>query len=91
MSITKLKLSKEISNKLEISLKDSKNFVDSFFKINKRFLKNNDVKISKFGSFRKKHSPERVGRNPKTLEEYIIPKQSKVSFTASKILKDLIN
>ena len=76
MNITKLKLSKLVSSEVGTSIEDSKIFVNKFFKIKKFFLKSRNLKISKFGSFKKNTSPERIGRNPKTLEEYVIPKKS---------------
>ena len=80
MTVTKSILAKEISNQLDLSADDSKIFVDTFFKLKKKFLKKHNLKISKFGSFQNKTSPKRVGRNPKTLEEHIISKRSKISF-----------
>lgn len=91
MNITKSQLSKKISKELNLSLQDSILFINSFFDIKKKFLKKNNLKLSKFGRFSRKISPERIGRNPKTLEEYLIPKHSKISFKASKIIKSIIN
>ena len=91
MNINKSKLSREISDELDMSKEDSRIFINTFFSIKKKFLQNHNLKINKFGSFVKKTSPRRVGRNPKTLEEFVIPKQTKVSFKASKIIKKIIN
>ena len=59
----------------------SKDFVNSYFRIKKQILLKNDLKISKFGSFIKKISPERIGRNLKTMEEFVIEKKEKNSFS----------
>ena len=91
MNLTKLKLSKEISDKLELSQEDSIRIVNSFFQIQKKFLKSGNLKISKFGSFNKSYTPKRIGRNPKTLQVHLIPRKSKISFRASKIIKAIIN
>lgn len=91
MSVNKSKISKAISLEIGITEEESKRFVNTFFEIKKFLLKDKNLKISKFGSFSKRISPKRIGRNPKTLEEFIIPKQSKISFKASKKIKDIIN
>ena len=91
MNITKLKLSRKISDEVEISLEDSKKFVDAFFMKKTNFLNESNLKVSKFGTFLKKITPQRIGRNPKTLEEHIIPEKIKISFRASRIIKDIIN
>ncbi len=49
------------------------------------------VKISGFGTFIVRHKKERIGRNPKTLEEAIISSRKALSFKASPILKKVIN
>jgi nucleoid DNA-binding protein len=36
-------------------------------------------------------SPKRIGRNPKTKEEYIIEKRSKLALKVSQNIKDLLN
>ncbi len=49
------------------------------------------VQIIGFGNFDVKSVPEREGRNPKTNETIMIPASKKVSFSASKVLKDQVN
>ena len=56
-----------------------------------KLLKNKLVKISGFGTFEVIHTKQRIGRNPKTLEEYVIPSIQKVRFTLSPKLKKIIN
>ena len=53
--------------------------------------KNENLKISNFGTFKKKKKNERVGRNPKTKEEKIISSRFVVQFKASKNFKKKIN
>ena len=52
---------------------------------------NGIVKIHNFGTFKVRKKNSRIGRNPKTKEEYIINNRSVVSFKASKILLKQIN
>ena len=87
MNVTKLDLSKNISRELDLSLEDSKKFINDFFKLKKILLKKKNLKISKFGTYKKRISPKRIGRNPKTLIEYTISQQSKISFKSSKKIK----
>ena len=55
-------------------------------------LKENDkVQIIGFGTFEVKDVAAREGHNPKTGESIQIPASKKVSFSASKNLKDSIN
>ncbi|MDR1375234.1 MAG: integration host factor subunit alpha [Holosporaceae bacterium] len=49
------------------------------------------VKIASFGTFMVRDKKERVGRNPKTLEEAVISSRKSVSFRASPVLKKIIN
>ena len=46
------------------------------------------VKISSFGTFTVRQKGERIGRNPRTKEEVIIPPLKTISFEASKFLKE---
>ena len=45
------------------------------------------VMISGFGEFRVKHKRARVGRNPKTKEEFEISERDVVTFHASKVFR----
>ena len=49
---------------------------------NKNFINSNknDLKLAKFGTFKRKITVERVGRNPKTGQEYIIKQRKKIRF-----------
>ncbi|MFT6072173.1 MAG: integration host factor subunit alpha [Alphaproteobacteria bacterium] len=46
-----------------------------------------EVKINRFGSFVNKQKAQRVGRNPKTGQEVIIPEHYAVSFKPALALK----
>ena len=87
MNLTKKDIAKKISREIEVPIEISSSFITSFFNIQKKALKSNTLKISKFGSYKIKISPERVGRNPKTLKKYIISKKKRVSFKASNFIK----
>ena len=91
MNITKNILAKKLSSELNTTDDISKEFVNSFFNIQKNILRSNNLKFSKFGTFSIVKTPERVGRNPKTMKKYKISKKLRVSFKPSKIVKDILN
>lgn len=90
MSVTKKDLANVISKKLGLSLKDSLFFVQHFFAalIDN---KSSNININKFGTFLYKKTPKRIGRNPKTLQEFRIKARKKLSFKASDDVKRTIN
>ncbi len=90
MPVTKKDLAKNISIKLGLSQKDSLFFVKNFFKalIDN---KNINININKFGTFSYKKTPKRIGRNPKTLEEFGIKARKRLSFKPSDDIKQRIN
>ncbi len=49
------------------------------------------VKIHNFGTFKLNKKNSRIGRNPKTKEEYNIASRNVITFKASKILLKYIN
>ena len=90
MSVTKKDLAKNISKKLGLSQKDSLFFVQNFFKalIDN---KSKNININKFGTFSYKKTPKRIGRNPKTLEEFSIKSRQRLTFQPSNKIKQTIN
>jgi integration host factor subunit alpha len=79
-----------ISSKTLLSSKDSSKFLESFLGILKNHI-NKNIKLSNFGSFILTNTPKRIGRNPKTKEEYEIKARKKLSFKASTKIKSLLN
>ena len=49
------------------------------------------VKIHNFGTFKLNNKTSRIGRNPKTKEQYNIASRNVITFKASKILLRYIN
>ena len=90
MSLIKKELANNISKKLGLSQKDSLFFVQNFFE----FLINNKtskININKFGTFLYKKTPKRIGRNPKTLQEFTVKPRRKLIFKPSEEIKRNIN
>ena len=90
MSLTKKDLAKNISKKLGLSQKDSLFFVQHFFKM-LIDNKSSNVNINRFGTFSYKKTPKRIGRNPKTLQEFQIKSRQKLTFKPSEEVKKSIN
>lgn len=88
---TKASISKNLSRELNLSSNTSKKLVDIF--LNTIIQKSNKktIKISNFGSFSMNITPQRLGRNPKTKESYIICSRKKLTFSASKKIKEVLN
>ena len=91
MNITKKIISKNISNSIKISLKESNAFLDSFLRIVKDESKTKVIKIGNFGTFSYKYTPKRIGRNPKTGSAYVIKPFNRYVFKASFRLKSFLN
>lgn len=47
--------------------------------------------IPQFGTFSLQTKKARIGRNPKTMQEFTIPARTKIVFSPSPILKDFVN
>ena len=90
MSLTKKDLAKNISKKLGLSQKDSLFFVQHFFEM-LIDNKSSNVNINRFGTFSYKKTPKRIGRNPKTLQEFQIKSRQKLTFKPSEEVKKNIN
>ncbi|EBA6160059.1 HU family DNA-binding protein [Salmonella enterica] len=54
-------------------------------------LTNGVVKIHGIGQLKLVQRAERVGRNPKTREEIVIPASNVLKFSTTKVLKDRLN
>ena len=92
MNVTKKDLSAILKKELKLSVNTSDSLIDEFFQVIKTTLKSNkNLKLSGFGSFEKFTTKERVGRNPKTMENFKIPSQSKIRFSPTSKAKNFLN
>jgi len=90
LSLTKKEIAKNISKKLGLSQKDSLFFVQNFFET---LIKNKtkNISINNFGTFMFKKTPQRAGRNPKTLQNFKIKARQKLVFKPSDNIKTSLN
>ena len=91
MSFGKKDICNNISSKALISKDKSKEVLRNFLNLVTSKSKSRIVKISNFGTFYTKNTPQRLGRNPKTKEEFIISKRSKLFFKPSNKIRSIIN
>ena len=90
-NITKIDFSKNISDKTGFPISLSKKIVDDLFIIFKEMIKNNDLVLKNIGTFKLSKKNERIGRNPKTKEEFLISKRISIRFVVSKNLSKVLN
>ena len=91
MSYIKSDISKNIAKKISISNQSAKQLLDKFIQVVVSASSKNQVKISGFGTFSRKNTPSRIGRNPKTGEEFEILERTKLNLILSNKIKEKIN
>ena len=90
MSLGKKDIVKNIFSKTHFSFSESSLLLESFISLIKE-NKNKKIKISNFGTFSSHKSPQRIGRNPKTKEEFKIEERTKIKFNASNNIRSFFN
>tara|TARA_B100001989_G_scaffold221775_1_gene174814 strand:- start:11726 stop:11998 length:273 start_codon:yes stop_codon:yes gene_type:complete len=90
LSLGKKDIVKNISSETFLINNTSKALLESFLNLLKN-SKYKKIKISNFGTFYLHETPKRMGRNPRTMEEFTIPKRTKLVFKASSSLKNNLN
>ena len=91
MSFTKSDIATNISKKTLISNRLAKQLLDTFIQVVVSSSKKQNIKITGFGTFENKLTPSRVGRNPKTGEEFMIAERTKLRLITSNFIKEKIN
>lgn len=82
--MNKKELVKIVAEKTRKSQKEVAHIIDIFFQELSQNLRENDVQIKDFGTFKKVVLPARIGRNPATNEPIEIPEKTVVKFKPSK-------
>ena len=83
-NLKKIEIIKNLSNKIGFSQNISKKIVNDLIDIIIENIKNDNMNLKNIGNFKLIIKKERLGRNPKTKEEFTITPRKSVSFTASK-------
>ena len=89
--LKKIDLAKQLSNKTGYSVNFSKKLINDLVEIIALNIKEDNLTLKNIGSFKKKNKKERIGRNPKTKQEFIINSRKSISFTSSTKLLDKLN
>jgi integration host factor subunit alpha len=87
-NLTKIDIIKNLSKKTGFSILFSKKLLNDFLNIIIHQIKMNELNLKNIGSFKLINKKERLGRNPKTKEEFIISARKSLRYVASKKLLD---
>ena len=91
INLTKKDIVLSLNKKNGNSIAFTKRLVNDLINSMIETLKDDDLFLKNISSFKKKEKKERIGRNPKTKEKFIITKRKVVIFTPSLKLKNKIN
>lgn len=81
-----------LTEKSGLTKKDTEKVLNAFVEtITEELQKGEKVALVGFGTFEVRERAERMGRNPKTMEELVIPASKAPAFKAGKALKDAVN
>ena len=84
-------IAKELSENTGLSYLYSKKIINDLLKLLIKNIAKSGVNLKNFGVFKILEKKKRVGRNPKTKEEYIINARKVIKFIPSQKIKKTIN
>ena len=87
VKITREMLANQLSKEFGLAYSTTYKKIDTLLNIWSHKLLNSDLSISSLGSFKINHKKSRLGRNPKTKEEFEIQSRKVVTFKKSKKLE----
>ncbi len=90
-NITKIEITKILSQRTGLSSLYSKKILNDLIQIIIKQVKDNNLILKNIGTFKIINKNERIGRNPKTKEQFLIKKRKSISFISSKNLEKIIN
>ena len=90
-NFNKKNLVRIISNDTGYSYLYSEKLINDLLKCIVKNISHENVNLKNFGNFKTYLKKERVGRNPKTKEEFLINQRKVIKFTPSKIFSAYIN
>jgi integration host factor subunit alpha len=90
-TLTRSNLAESLHRRVGLSRAESSQLVESILgHLSNALTSGDNVKISGFGSFLLREKSARVGRNPKTGVEVVIPPRRVLTFRASQTMRDAI-
>lgn len=91
MTLTKVEIADYLIEKLDLSKREAKELVESFFEQIRTCLEQGeDVKLSGFGNFQLRDKKSRPGRNPKTGESVAVSARRVVVFKPGQKLRSRV-
>ena len=90
-NFTKKDIIKYLSEKTGFSELLSKSIINDLLKTLVEIIKTENLNLKNIGTFKLIDKKERIGRNPKTNEEFIISPRKSISFSSSKKIVNLLN
>ncbi len=90
-NIKKIDFIKNLSLKTGFSENYSKKLISELISIFSSQIKNGKLNLKDLGVFKITNKKERIGRNPKTKEQFIISARKSISFTPSQKLIQKLN
>ena len=91
-NITRDDIAEFINQEFGLTKIDCNHFVNDLIEeIISGLILHNIVKIHNFGTFKIRNKKERIGRNPKTKEAFMISSRNVISFIISKNSLNIIN
>ncbi len=87
----KINFIKDLSIKTGFSENYSKKLINDLIIVIINIIKTGSFNFKNVGSFKLIHKKKRIGRNPKTKEEFIITQRKTISFSPSKKITDRLN
>lgn len=92
MTLTKANIVDTVYSQTELTKKEASSYVNEVLELMKETLEDGEeIKVSGFGKFEVRKKDERVGRNPRTGDEILIPERKVLRFKVSQVLKDELN
>ena len=89
--IKKIDIIKKLNSKTGLSSNFSKKVLNDLISIININIKSGKLILKNVGTFRVVKKKQRIGRNPKTKEEFVISSRKSISFISSKIIIDTLN
>jgi integration host factor subunit alpha len=90
-NLTKKDISINLSKKKGFSVLHSKKIIDNLIIVFIKNLLKKDLILKNIGTFKVINKKERIGRNPKTKEVFVIKIRKSISFKTSKRLNKILN
>ena len=90
--MNKIELAKEVASRMSITVTSALRIIDTMNEvITEAMMREESVLIQNFGRYMVWEQSERVGSNPRTLQECLIRKRISVKFKPGKGLIDKVN